>query len=207
MPKLKRLEVVNTQFNKIAFVEKKITDEHGNNIFVGYPGWGGIPDITKDNEGNIIYGGDSNYIAEKREGIIADKSIKELEFRGSYELSNKTEAEQLPRLGKFQFPWRVYLGHLPNIETIKFNAEEIVAKLISYDDSGENGDPYYLTKDINDKNYSSWQPVRFELILPSPPAENEITEDYSGLKMLYFSPGINLLFPIFSSLAYYTFLL
>lgn len=191
MPKLKRLEVVNTQFNKIAFVEKKITDEHGNNIFVGYPGWGGIPDITKDNEGNIIYGGDSNYIAEKREGIIADKSIKELEFRGSYELSNKTEAEQLPRLGKFQFPWRVYLGHLPNIETIKFNAEEIVAKLISYDDSGENGDPYYLTKDINDKNYSSWQPVRFELILPSPPAENEITEDYSGLKMLYFSPGIN----------------
>lgn len=191
MPKLKRLEVVNTQFNKIAFVGKTIVDEHRNDIFVGYPGWGGIPDITKDNEGNIIYGGDSNYIAEKREGVIADKSIKELEFRGSYELSNKTEAEQLPRLGKFQFPWRVYLGHLPNIETIKFNAEEIVAKLINYDDSGENGDPYYLTKDINEKNYSSWQPVRFELILPSPPAENEITEDYSGLKMLYFSPGIN----------------
>ncbi|MBR4983857.1 MAG: hypothetical protein IKY94_15030 [Lachnospiraceae bacterium] len=55
----------------------------GQTVYTGYPGWGGNPEVTVAN-GVYTFTGDSNYIAEKAEGIIGDDSIKELEFRGPY---------------------------------------------------------------------------------------------------------------------------
>jgi hypothetical protein len=40
-------------------------------------------------------------------------------------------------------------------------------------------------------NSDIWTPARFELILPPPPNENEITKDYKGLEMIYFGPGVS----------------
>lgn len=177
LPRLRRLELVKTQFNKIAFVASSVLI-NGTTYTTGYPGWGGNPEVTVSN-GIYTFTGDSNYISEKAEGIIGDDSIEELEFRGAYDTS-KDPAETLPTSGKFEFPWRMYLGSMPNLKRLKFNTTDITPKSISYDATGTDGDQYYLTRPTTEYS-SSWTPSRFELILPPP----------SGLEMIYFGPNVS----------------
>lgn len=182
LPLLEKLEVINglindndianLKYDKIAFIYS-VRKIDGSDKYVGFPGWGQVPDVTTNN-GNYTYYGDKTYIAGKVEGIIGDKYIKELEFRAPYLDTSYPEAI-LPQPGeRFEFPWRTYLGNLPGLKRLKFNAKNIIAKNIT-----DTDDPQYLTRKIG-INKTSWYPARFELVLPTP-VEN-------GLELIYFSP-------------------
>lgn len=184
LPLLNRVEVINSdesniKYDKIAFIYA-VRNIDGTNRYVGYPGWGQSPEVTKNAATNeYIYTGDKTFIAGKAEGIIGDKYIKEIEFRAPY-LENTYPETILPDAGAhFEFPWRVYLGNLTGLQRLKFNANEIVAKQVSYNANNANGDTYYLTRKVGVTG-NTWNPVRFELILP-PPTDN-------GLELIYFAP-------------------
>lgn len=190
LPLLRRLEVIDTDFNKIALVSatRKVD---GIDRRVGYPGWGGAVEVTRGEDG-LVFTGDSNYISTKQEGIIGDSKIEELEFRNTYP-PDSNESTSFPTDGKFDFPWRIYLGSLTGLKRLKFNTNSITAKRIKFDENGVNGDPNYLTlktnpasgEGIDEKGY--WKPAKFELILPSPPKDEE---EKTGLELIYFGPNV-----------------
>ena len=181
LPLLERLEVINgddpnnIKYDKIAFIQAG-RNINGITKFVGFPGWGQSPEIDSANYGT----GDEIFITGKVEGIIGDKYIEELEFRAPYEDTVFPEVSLPPAGEKFEFPWRTYLGHLPGLKRLKFNAKSITAKNMSYSADIEKGDKYYFTKPL-DVTSDSWYPNRFELILPS-------AKDENGLELIYFSP-------------------
>lgn len=166
---LNYVEITNSGIDTILMIAKNDLYSKGldsNNNIVSYtqkassyPGTGGSPDVNDSNLG--------------QDGLNCDDNIKSLII----EKSNTSST--------FEFPWRVYLGSLGGLETLKFNVTNIKVKSIT-EANALNGAAYKLGIGYNGITV----PQRFELVLPSF-YQDDITGEVKGIKKIYINPAID----------------
>lgn len=142
------IHVTNCNINKITFVagEYKL---NGIDLYASYPGTGGSP--TRD---------DSSYQAANDDGLCCDMNITTVEIR-------RNPKENVD----FNFPWRVHLGTLTNLEKFIVNTGKIKPKEYDISIFSNDSEKLGITSDNS-------IPKRFELILPDSnnnPNFNEFT--------------------------------
>lgn len=165
---LNYVSVTDSEIDKIALVAKNncYVKSLLNSTVVGYsarnaayPGTGQSP-LLKDAEMG-------------EDGLSCDSNITELEIRES-------------NYSTFELPWRVNLGTLIGLRTLKFNVRTISVKQILSEDSVR--DQEYLGIGYN----GNTTPQRFELILPIA-KRNEETGELEGIQEIYINPNITAL--------------